>query len=38
MIGEEMNAFFKVSKDFKHASSNSKGTFLASKLVSGLAI
>jgi hypothetical protein len=26
MIGAEMSAFFKISKDLKHASSNSKGT------------
>jgi hypothetical protein len=38
MIGAEVSAFFKVSKAFKHASSNSKGTSLAKRLVSGLAI
>jgi hypothetical protein len=30
MIGAEMSAFFKVLKDLKHVSSNSKGTSLAS--------
>jgi hypothetical protein len=38
MIGVEMSAFFRISKDLKHASSNSKGTSLASKRVRGLAI
>jgi hypothetical protein len=38
MIGAEMNAFLRMLKDFKHASSNSKGTSLAKRLVSGLAI
>jgi hypothetical protein len=38
MIGAEMSAFFKVSKDFIQASSNSKGTSLAKRLISGLAI
>jgi hypothetical protein len=31
MIGAEMSTFFKISKDLKHSSSNSKGTSLASK-------
>jgi hypothetical protein len=31
MIGAEMSVFFKISKDLKHASSNSKGTSLTSK-------
>jgi hypothetical protein len=35
MIGAEVSAFFKVSKAFKHAPSNSKGTSLAKRLVSG---
>jgi hypothetical protein len=38
MIGVEVSAFFKVSKAFKHTSSNSKGTSLAKRLVSGLSI
>jgi hypothetical protein len=38
MIGAEMSAFLRMLKDFKHASSNSKGTFLAKRLVSGLAM
>jgi hypothetical protein len=38
MIGVEVSAFFKVSKAFKHASSNLKGTSLAKRLASGLAI
>jgi hypothetical protein len=38
MIGAEVSAFFKVLKAFKHASLNSKGTSLAKRLVSGLAI
>jgi hypothetical protein len=38
MIGAEMSAFFKISKDIKHASLNSKGTTLASRRVRGLAI
>jgi hypothetical protein len=38
MISAEVSAFFKVLKAFKHASSNSKGTSLAKRLVSGLAI
>jgi hypothetical protein len=38
MIGVEVSAFLKVLKAFKHPSSNSKGTSLAKRLVSGLAI
>jgi hypothetical protein len=38
MIGAEVSDFFKVLKAFKHASSNSKRTSLAKRLVSGLAI
>jgi hypothetical protein len=38
MIGAEMNASLRTLKDFKHASSNSKGTSLANRFVSGLAI
>jgi hypothetical protein len=38
MIGAEMSAFLRISKDFKHASSNSKATSLATRFVSGLAI
>jgi hypothetical protein len=38
MIGAEMSAFLRMLKDFKHASSNSKGTSLAKRFVSGLAI
>jgi hypothetical protein len=38
MIGAEMSAFLKILKYFKHASSNSKGTSLAKRLVNGLAI
>jgi hypothetical protein len=38
MIGAEMSAFLKILKDFKHASSNSKGTSLAKRFVNGLAI
>jgi hypothetical protein len=38
MIGAEMSASLRILKDFKHASSNSKGTSLANKLVSCLAI
>jgi hypothetical protein len=38
MIGAEMSAFLRVSNDFKHALSNSKGTSLAKRFVSGLAI
>jgi hypothetical protein len=38
MIGAEVSAFFKVSKVFKHASSNSKEISLEKRLVSGPAI
>jgi hypothetical protein len=38
MNGAEVSAFFKVSKDFIHASSNSKGTSFAKRFVSDLAI
>jgi hypothetical protein len=38
MIGVEMSAFFKVSKALRQASSKSKGTSLANRLVSDLAI
>ena len=38
MIGAEISAFLRILKDFKHASSNSKGTSLAKRSVSGLAI
>jgi hypothetical protein len=38
MIGVEMSAFLRILKDFKHASSNSKGTTLAKRFISGLAI
>ena len=38
MIGAEMSAYLRISKDFKHASSNSKGTSLAKRFVSGLAM
>jgi hypothetical protein len=38
MIGAEMSAFLRISKDFKHASSNLKGTSLANRFVNGLAI
>jgi hypothetical protein len=38
MIGVEMSAFLRISKDCKQASSNSKGTSLASKQVRGRAI
>ena len=37
MIGVEISAFLRILKDFKHASSNSKGTSLAKRFVSGLA-
>ena len=33
-----MSAFFKISKAYKHASSNSKGTSLTNKRVRGLAM
>ena len=36
MIGAEMSAFLRISKDFKHASSNSKGISLGKRFVSGL--
>jgi hypothetical protein len=36
MIGAEMSASLGILKDFKHASSNSKGTSLAKRFVSGL--
>jgi hypothetical protein len=36
MIGAEMSALLIILKDFKHASSNSKKTSLAKRLVSGL--
>ena len=38
MIGAEISAFLRMLKDFKHASSNSKGTSLAQRFVSGLTI
>jgi hypothetical protein len=38
MTGTEMSAFLTMLKDFKLASSNSKGTSLAKRLVSGLAM
>jgi hypothetical protein len=38
MIGAEMSAFLRISKDFKDASSNSNGTSLANRFVSSLAI
>jgi hypothetical protein len=38
MIGTEVSDFFKVSKAFKNTLSNSKRTYLAKRLVSGLAI
>jgi hypothetical protein len=38
MIGAEMSASLKILKEFKHASSNSKGTSIANKFVSALAI
>jgi hypothetical protein len=38
MIGAEMSASLRMLKDFKHASSNSKGTSLANRFVSDLAI
>jgi hypothetical protein len=38
MIGAKMSAFLRMLKDFKHASSNSKGISLAKILVSGLAM
>jgi hypothetical protein len=38
MIGAEMSSFLRMLKDFKHASSNSKGISLDKRLVSGLAM
>jgi hypothetical protein len=38
MISAEMCAFLRMLKDFKHASSNSKGTSLTKRLGSGLAM
>jgi hypothetical protein len=38
MIDAEMSAFLRILKDFRHASSNSKGISLAKRLVSGLAM
>jgi hypothetical protein len=38
MIGAEMSASLRILKDFKHASSNSKGTSLAKRFISGLAM
>jgi hypothetical protein len=38
MIGTEMSASLRILKDFKHASLNSKGTSLAKRFVSGLAM
>jgi hypothetical protein len=38
MIGAEMSASLRILKDFKHATSNSKGTFLAKRFVSSLAM
>jgi hypothetical protein len=38
MIGAEMRAFFIISKDFKHSSSNSKGASLAKRFVRGVAM
>ena len=38
MIGAEMNVFLRMLKDFIQASSNSKGTSLAKRFLSGLAI
>jgi hypothetical protein len=38
MIGVEMSASLRMLKDFKYASSNSKGTSLANMFVRGLAI
>jgi hypothetical protein len=36
MIGVEMSDFLRMLKKFKHASSNSKGIFLAKRFISGL--
>jgi hypothetical protein len=38
MIGAEMSASLRILKDFKHASSNSKGISLAKIFISGLAM
>jgi len=38
MISAEMSAFFNNSKVVTHASTNSKGAYLARKRVSGLAM
>jgi hypothetical protein len=38
MIGAKMSAFLRMLKDFKHASSKLKGTYLTKRFVSGLAI
>jgi hypothetical protein len=38
MIGAEMSASLRILKDFKQASSKSKGTSLAKRFISGLAI
>jgi hypothetical protein len=38
MIGAEMSASLIILKEFKHASSNLKGTSLANRFVSGLVI
>jgi hypothetical protein len=38
MIGAEMSASLRILKGFKHASSNSKGTSLDKRFVSGLAM
>jgi hypothetical protein len=38
MIGAEMSASLRILKYFKHASSNSKGTSLAKRFISGLAM
>jgi hypothetical protein len=38
MIGAEMSASLRILKDFRQASSNSNGTSLAKRFVSGLAM
>jgi hypothetical protein len=38
MIGAEKGTSFKIRKDFKHSSVNSKGVSLARRFVRGLAI
>jgi hypothetical protein len=38
MVGAEISASLRMLKEFKHASSNSKGTSLPNRFVSGLAI